>query len=141
MTIGPVTGKSKSLEKSYLRLTEDARASDVRPVAVLKQAFDRLVRIYGNARENKRGEDKIDELIDGIHDGITQDAEEKKPTWWYVSDQLRAIRQDLLVQNVENRFVSKVYAQNAAWAVRVGDLGQFHQCCMQLKVRRVLPDS
>ncbi|CAD7948392.1 unnamed protein product [Amoebophrya sp. A25] len=106
VTIGPVSGKSINLEKSYLRLTSEAKASDVRPLEVLKQAFSRL----------QVGEDTANK------------------SWNYVSDQLRAIRQDLLVQNLNNSdFAVQVYSANAIWALHYKDLGQFHQCAMQLK--------
>ncbi|CAD7950686.1 unnamed protein product [Amoebophrya sp. A120] len=104
VTVGPVTGKSLALEKSYLRLTSEAKATDVRPVAVLKEAFARL------------------------------ETGAKEKSWNYVSDQLRAIRQDLLVQNLGNtEFAATVYSANAIWALHYRDLGQFHQCAMQLK--------
>eukprot|EP00392_Amoebophrya_sp_AT5.2_P015608 g15821.t1 len=114
VTIGPVTGKSYALEKSYLRLTSEAKASDVRPIHVLKEAFARL-----------KG---------GNNGGSNYSATMEGKSWNYVSDQLRAIRQDLLVQNLnETDFAFEVYSANGLWALNERDLGQFHQCAMQLK--------
>lgn len=105
VTVGPVVGKSEELEKSYLRLTDAAKASQVRALGTLEQALERLLDV------EIRGE----------------------KSWNYVSDQLRAIRQDLQVQNIENAFTARVYICNARFALKNRDLGQFHQCAMQLK--------
>jgi len=107
VTVGALVGTSYALEKSYLRLTGEAKAYEVRPLAVLRQAFERL------------RSDKAQDL--------------KNKGWNWLSDQLRAIRQDLQVQNIENTLTAEVYAANGLWALHYCDLGQFHQCAMQLR--------
>jgi hypothetical protein len=73
-------GTSKQLEKQYFRLTSAPNPSHVRPVAVLKTSLDHVI-------------DKYCESDD----------------YAYVCEQLKSIRQDLTVQNIETRFTSHVY--------------------------------
>ena len=100
-----VVGTCKNLEKRYLRLTSAPDPSLVRPEPVLSKWLDQLTKLW-----NKREKD-----------------------WKYIEDQMRAIRQDLTVQNLRGSFTTRVYETNARWALESGDLGQFNQCQTQLK--------
>lgn len=100
-----VVGTCMSLEKRYLRLTAAPDPALVRPEPVLRQWLAELEKVWANQQRE----------------------------WKYVEDQMRAIRQDLTVQNVRGSFAARVYELNARWALESGDLGQFNQCQTQLK--------
>lgn len=100
-----VIGLCKTMEKRYLRLTAAPDPTLVRPEPVLKKWLIELTRMWSN-RERE---------------------------WKYIEDQLRAIRQDLTVQNQRGPFTRQVYETNARWALESGDMGQFNQCQTQLK--------
>ena len=100
-----VVGTCKTLEKRYLRLTSAPDPVLVRPEPILSQWLDQLTKLW-----TKREKD-----------------------WKYIEDQMRAIRQDLTVQNLRGSFTTRVYETNARWALESGDLGQFNQCQTQLK--------
>eukprot|EP00927_Polykrikos_kofoidii_P066184 TRINITY_DN61831_c0_g1_i1.p1 TRINITY_DN61831_c0_g1~~TRINITY_DN61831_c0_g1_i1.p1 ORF type:complete len:700 (-),score=92.62 TRINITY_DN61831_c0_g1_i1:36-1880(-) len=112
--VGTMKGTCQKVEKAYLRLTDDPRPEDVRPLPVLRMAVDRLMQLH---------------------------ADEKERSWGYIGDQLRAIRQDLLVQSLQDPaisqegavFTEEVYILNARWALQSGDLWQFGQCASQLR--------
>ena len=132
-----VKGTCQELEKPYLRLTKAPDPAEVRPEDVCKRAVERLKRMWG------------------------PDAD-----YLYVRDQLKAIRQDLLVQHVRTDFTVSVYELHARIAlervrgmasVRLfqplarrgdgvvcarewlqGDLNEFNQCQTQLKPLRRL---
>lgn len=42
-------------------------------------------------------------------------------------DQMKAIRQDLVIQHIHNEFAIKVYEKNARMSLEVGDLNEFNQ--------------
>lgn len=99
-----IVGRCQKLEKSYLRLTSEPNPDLVRPLPVLRKAFDLLM------EKDERGE----------------------VTYAYLCDQLKAIRQDMRVQMIENRFTMKVYQTHARLALKHGDLGEFNQCQSRL---------
>lgn len=101
---GPIKGTCQTLEKSYLRLTSEPDPSRVRPLLVLKKAFNLIYKKY------KEGA--------------------KYP---YICDQLKSIRQDLRVQLIENEFSVTVYETHARIAIENKDLGEFNQCQTVLK--------
>ena len=100
-----VVGTSKTMEKRYLRLTSAPDPALVRPEPVLKKWLTELERLWTTNQKD----------------------------WKYIEDQMRAIRQDLTVQNLRGPFTRKVYELNARWALEGGDLGQFNQCQTQLR--------
>uniref|UniRef100_A0A0G4HJU1 SAC3/GANP/THP3 conserved domain-containing protein n=1 Tax=Chromera velia CCMP2878 TaxID=1169474 RepID=A0A0G4HJU1_9ALVE len=97
-------GTSDQLEKEYLRLTDAPREEEVRPEPVLREALPHVIRKAGMERKS----------------------------WKWLGDQMRAIRQDMKVQRIENDLTVKVYENNADLAIENGDLGQFNVCVTQL---------
>jgi hypothetical protein len=101
-----VVGTCDRMEKRYLRLTSAPDPALVRPEPILSRWLNELEGIWSR-RERE---------------------------WKYVEDQMRAIRQDLTVQNIRGPFTVRVYTLNARWALESGDLGQFNQCQTQIKM-------
>ncbi len=132
-----MVGTCQKLEKNYLRLTsvsyiylnkfslnffkyQEADPSTIRPLSVLERAFSFVMNKY---RLNK--------------------------DWSYISDQLKSIRQDLMVQQIRNDFTVLVYEENARISLEMvrnrspegrkilclfqGDREQFNQCQTQLE--------
>ena len=62
-----------------------------------------------------------------------ENLESSQRDYAYISNQLRAIRQDLTVQAVKNDLTVRVYEFHARLALANADLGQFNQCQTQLK--------
>ncbi len=69
-----VKGTQQELEKSYFRLTSAPAPSTVRPEAVLRRSYDRLVRLLREDKEN----------------------------YFYALDQFKGMRQDCTVQHLRN---------------------------------------
>ncbi|CCE61806.1 hypothetical protein TPHA_0B01330 [Tetrapisispora phaffii CBS 4417] len=99
-----IVGCCQTLEKSYLRLTSEPDPNLVRPLTILKKHFANLEKL------NKKG----------------------TTTYKYLCDQLKAIRQDLRVQMIENQFTVKIYQEHARIALENGDIGEFNQCLSRL---------
>lgn len=79
-----IRGLCTKLEKRYLRLTSAPDESTVRPPEILEKSFE-LVMNKWNTEHN----------------------------YTYVCDQLKSIRQDLMVQHVRNEFTVKIYEAHA----------------------------
>lgn len=102
---GPVlVGRNMSVEKDFLRLTAEADASLVRPEAVLRQALTLVQQRYSA--------------------GDTEYA--------WVCRQLKSIRQDLLVQAIENDLTEAACLTHARVALENSDVGEFNQCLTRL---------
>lgn len=101
-----VKGTCATLEKEYLRLTAPPRAELVRPEHILKLHLENLKQDYYNGKQ---------------HDYL-----------WFCS-QLKAVRQDLTIQRIQNKFAIDVYETHARIALLEGDLNEFNQCQTQLK--------
>lgn len=85
--------------------------NNVRPVKVLERAFAHV---------------------------CTKGADEG-PEW--LADQLKAVRQDLLVQGVEGAFAWSVYESNARLSLEQGDRGEFIQIVTQMRKMAHGPDA
>lgn len=101
-----IVGTCQELEKAYFRLTVQPNPENVRPEAVLRQAF-----AFVTAKYRRGAEDHF-----------------------YLLDQLRSIRQDLLVQSIQSEFAAQVYEANFELALEHGDKLQMSECLSQLLV-------
>ncbi|KAI4787370.1 hypothetical protein E4T44_13669, partial [Aureobasidium sp. EXF-8845] len=90
---GPCVGTSQELEKNYFRLTAPPKPETVRPLHILKQTLDLLIRKWKD--EHNYG---------------------------YICDQFKSLRQDLTVQHIKNDFTVRVYEAHARIALEKGDL-------------------
>lgn len=100
-----IVGRSKDLEKNYLRLTTEPNPDNVRPFEILKKSMKHVVKKY---QENNN--------------------------YSYIINQFKSIRQDLTVQHIKGDFTIEVYETNARISLQNNDLGEFNQCQSQLKV-------
>jgi hypothetical protein len=108
MPTGPVVGTNPTLEKSYFRLTEPAKAENVRPLHVLKNTLAMLCEKWKSWKPHEKN-------------------------YNYINNQLKSLRQDLTVQHIKNDFTVKVYETHARIALEKTDLGEYNQCQTQLR--------
>lgn len=102
---GPVIqGTSQSLEKEYLRLTGPPDPTTVRPEPVLKLALTRVKKLWRN----------------------------KEKDYLYIWNQLKSIRQDMMVEHIKNDFTVDVYQCHARIALEANDINEYNQCQTQL---------
>jgi hypothetical protein len=100
-----LVGTSTALEKQYLRLTGDSDMdpSTFRPLAVLKDSFAYCMEKYAQLG-----------------------------SYEYIEEQLRSIRQDLMVQHITDPFCTTVYESHARLAIEHEDWPNFNQAMDQL---------
>ena len=101
-----LVGTKQELEKQYLRTTSDLKAEDFRPYHILLESLPYVVEKYNRKEGNYED---------------------------YLCEQLKAIRQDLTVQSIENEFTVKVYETHARIALLNKDVSEFNQCQTRLK--------
>ncbi|EKE40691.1 SAC3/GANP family protein, partial [Entamoeba nuttalli P19] len=97
-------GTSQELEKHYFRIKGEAKSSEVRPLQVLYKSLNYVLTKY---KENKKYD--------------------------YICDQLKAIRQDLTLQHIENEFSIQVYEIHSDISLENNDVSEFIQCASALK--------
>ncbi|KAK8808522.1 hypothetical protein WA158_008423 [Blastocystis sp. Blastoise] len=102
--INSIVGTCTIIEKPFLRLITKPDPSKIRPLPVLKLALKHIMK---NWRDNENYE--------------------------YVLSQLKSIRQDLTVQNIQNKFTVYVYQTHARIALEKQDLKEFQQCLISLR--------
>eukprot|EP01132_Coremiostelium_polycephalum_P000639 gene639-792_t len=100
----PIIGTCMDYEKKYLRLTTKPNPALIRPESVLKAWYPMLIRKYINTKN-----------------------------YDYTIDQLKSIRQDLVVQHIRNSFTLEVYEGSAKVTLENNDFTEFGQCLSQIK--------
>lgn len=93
-------GVSSALERNYSR--DEPCAEDIRPLRVLTKAFEFVVR-KATSEVSPAGSK-------------------------YLSDQLKGMRQDLVVQNIRSNFTVSVYEAHARAALDIANISEFTQC-------------
>lgn len=106
-----VKGTCSELEKDFFRLTAPPKAHLVRPQPILEKHLTNLKKMW---KQRKKGKGQYHEYN------------------WFCS-QLKAIRQDLVVQRIFNDFAVKAYETHARIALEEGDLNEYNQSQTQLK--------
>jgi SAC3 family protein LENG8/THP3 len=101
-----VQGRCQALEKDFLRLNGPPDSAKVRPEPVIKAALERLVGI------------------------IARDEHPYRYHW----TQLKAMRQDLIVQHVQNETTAAVEEVFARRALEHGDMRDYQKCSTALRV-------
>lgn len=97
-------GKCQNLEKEYFRQTMDPKPSEIRPLHILKKSLNFILKNYHLKKKDHN----------------------------YLLDQLRSIRQDLLIQDIKNDFVIEVYEKNSIFAIKYKDYLHFSKCLSNL---------
>jgi len=100
-----VKGICHKLEKQYLRLTAPPKANMVRPRRILSEHLINL-KTRWSARECE---------------------------YVWLCSQLKAVRQDLTVQRINDYLTVDVYETHARIALEEADLNEYNQCQTQLK--------
>ncbi|CAD8127328.1 unnamed protein product [Paramecium sonneborni] len=99
-----IIGTCEDLEKPYFRLTGLPDPNMIRPEHILKKALKQLLDKWKNFQADYN----------------------------FIIEQFRSIRQDLLVQHIENRFTVQVYEENARICLECGDFPRYESCWTML---------
>lgn len=99
-----IVGTLLSLEKEYFRNADEPDPSNVRPLYILKQSFEFI--------KNK--------VLEGAE-------------WVYISNQMKSIRQDLVIQGIKSQFTVDVYETHARLCLENGDIDEYNRCQGKLK--------
>ncbi|KAF9477776.1 hypothetical protein BDN70DRAFT_907106 [Pholiota conissans] len=101
-----IVGTSQEIFKDYLRLTSEPKPETIRPYAVLKNTLEELKERW------KKG---------------------PKPTYSWICNQFKSLRQDLTVQRIKNEFTVRVYEIHARIALESSDMVEYNQCQATLR--------
>lgn len=111
-----VVGTCRELEKPFLRLTSAPDPASVRPPDVLEAALIALKKKWRVARKSEDA-----------------DAGSRAEMVAYMRSQLKAVRQDLVVQHIQTELTVAAYETHARVALQSKDFSEFHQCEAQLR--------
>ena len=109
-----VVGTCRELEKPFLRLTSAPDPASVRPPKVLEAALITLKKKWRVARKS-------------------EDTDARAEMVAYMRSQLKAVRQDLVVQHIQTELTVAAYETHARVALQSKDFSEFHQCEAQLR--------
>jgi hypothetical protein len=112
-----VVGTCRELEKPFLRLTSAPDPASVRPPDILEAA---LIALKKKWRVARKSEDAAD-------------AGSRAEMVAYMRSQLKAVRQDLVVQHIQTELTVAAYETHARVALQSKDFSEFHQCEAQLR--------
>jgi SAC3 family protein LENG8/THP3 len=101
-----VQGRCQELEKDFLRLNGPPDPSKVRPEPVIQRALDRIVDMIARSEQ----------------------------PYHYHWSQLKAMRQDLTVQHIQNETAAAVEEAFARVALEQGDMRNYQKCSTALRV-------
>lgn len=99
-----IIGKSQNIEKPYFRISTTPDLDTIRPKEILKKALFVMQEKWKSKLAN----------------------------YDYISEQLRSIRQDMVLQRINDEFAIEVYQTHSKIALENHDITQFHQCQIQL---------
>lgn len=125
---GPLAGSCTVPLKAYSRSCRELRAEEIRPLSILKVTIDTLCSLHS-----------IHTTPDGVQLEVKDSSDPSG--WLFISDQLRSVRQDIVVQSLHDprhsqegaAFTLKVYGLNIRWALAAGDLGHLMQCIAPMR--------
>ena len=130
LNIEKISGTCQRLEKDYYRLTSAPKAADVRPPGVLLEALFSIQNRWYSGDIHKTA---VHKATDGGKKTISKE-ESLQEAYIYFCSQLKAMRQDLMVQHLSGTNIAvAVMEAHARVALECSDLNEFNQCQTQLK--------
>jgi hypothetical protein len=128
-----IKGTCQVIEKRYFRLIAPPEPSAVRPLHILKLAFEKVLAKYKESGDTGNGGLAA---VKSSADTPSMSLQYSNYPFYkaYVNDQLKSIRQDLVVQCIRNDFTINVYETHARIALENRDASEFVQCQTQLEI-------
>jgi len=132
-----IHGTCQRLEKDFFRLTSVPLPEEVRPRPVLLRAFARLERLWEGHRESviakatKPTEIETSDAENPIS-AFNKEQADTSINYEYLCSQIKAIRQDLRIQRINDVFTVEVYETHARWALQCHDMNEYAGCQTRL---------
>ncbi|CCH62730.1 hypothetical protein TBLA_0I00720 [Henningerozyma blattae CBS 6284] len=99
-----IVGCFQTISKPYMRLTSEPNPEFIRPIHILKKAYETF-----------------------LNEKINKEIEYSR----FISE-FKSIRQDLTIQRIRDEFTVKVYESNIEISIENEDFNEFNQCITQL---------